>query len=100
MKKVEASLAIQVLPKTQADDEALRIIDKVITYISSYSLKTIVSPFETTIEGDLDILVDIVKECQKMCIREGARGVMNFIKISYNPEGILTIDEKLEKYRL
>lgn len=96
---VEASVAIQVLPKVGDTKEVVRIVDKVIEYIAASGLKYFVGPFETTIEGDYDTLMDIVKECQLICIKEGARGVSSYVKISLNPEGVLTIDEKTEKYR-
>ena len=96
---VEASVAIQVLPKVSETAEVIRIVDKVIDYIKSTGLYYVVGPFETTIEGDYDSLMDIVKECQRICINEGAKGVSSYVKISYNPTGVLTIDEKTEKHK-
>lgn len=96
---VEASVAIQVLPKTSDTKEVIRIVDTVIEYIASTGLKYFVAPFETTIEGDYDTLCDIVKECNKICIREGANGVSSYVKFSYNPNGVLTIGEKTDKYQ-
>ena len=96
---VEASVAIQVLPKVSETKETIRIVDKVIDYIKSTGLYYVVGPFETTIEGDFEALCDIVKECNKICIREGAPSVMSYVKISYNPKGVLTIDEKVEKHK-
>lgn len=96
---VEASVAIQVLPKVSETKETLRIVDKVIEYIKATGLYYVVGPFETTIEGDYDALMEIVKECSKICIREGAGSVMSYVKISYNPKGVLGIDEKVEKHR-
>ncbi len=96
---VEASVAIQVLPKVSETSETVRIVDKVIEYIAATGLYYVVGPFETTIEGDYDTLMDIVKECQKICIREGAPSVMSYVKISFSPKGVLTIDEKVEKHK-
>lgn len=99
MEKFEASIAIQVLPKVEGDSKLITVVDKVITYIKSFKLNTFVSPFETTIEGDLDTLMEIIKECQKICIREGAASVMSYIKIAYNPKmGVLSIDQKVGKH--
>lgn len=95
---VEASVAIQVLPKVNEPKEVIRIVDKVIEYIASTGFNYFVGPFETTIEGDYDSLMEIVKECQKICMREGAKGVSAYVKISYNPQGVLTIGEKTGKY--
>lgn len=94
-----ASVAIQVLPDVQGE-EIIRIVDEVISYIKSTGLNCYVGPFETTIEGDYDQLMDIVKECQKICIRAGAPSVMSYVKIAYNPqpEGVWTIEKKVSKH--
>jgi uncharacterized protein YqgV (UPF0045/DUF77 family) len=102
MKQPEASLAIQVLPKT-ADgangDEVIRIVDAVIAYIKSTGLTTFVGPFETTVEGGFDKLMEIAKECQLICVREGAEAVSAYIKMAYNPgEGVWSIDKKTAKH--
>ncbi len=95
-----ASVAIQVLPETQNDEELIRIVDQVIDYIKSTGLHYYVGPFETTIEGDdYDQLMDIMKECQHVAIRAGAPKVSAYIKVVYEPEGaILTIDKKVTKH--
>ena len=97
---MEASVAIQVLPRVGDDEkELVRIVDKVIEYIQGKGLKTFVGPFETTVEGDYDTLMAIVKECQLICVREGAKGVSTYVKIAYNPDaGVMTIDDKVAKY--
>ncbi len=95
---MNASVAIQVLPKV-GGDETLRIVDAVIAYIKSSGLHCVVGPFETTIEGDYDQLMEIVKQCSLICIREGAPSVMSYVKISYSPDGIWTIDEKTKKHQ-
>ena len=99
MKRPEASIAIQVLPFSTARDELLDIVDKVIDYIKSTGLKTVVCPFETVIEGDFEQLMEIAAECQRICIREGAADLLTYMKVAYNPNnGTLSIDEKIEKH--
>lgn len=95
---MNASVAIQVLPKADGD-ELLRIVDAVIASIKSSGLHYVVGPFETTIEGDYDQLMEIVKQCALICVREGAPSVMSYIKVSYNPGGVWTIDEKIRKHQ-
>lgn len=95
----EASVAIQVLPEVPDDDELIRVVDKVIDYIKGTGLSCYVGPFETTIEGDYDQLMDIVKECQKIAINEGCPSVASYVKIAYRPKtGVLTIDKKVSKH--
>ncbi|MEG1537230.1 MAG: thiamine-binding protein [Clostridiales bacterium] len=75
------------------------VVDEVIAYIKSFGLNTYVGPFETTIEGDYQQLMDIVKGCQLICIQAGAPAVIAYVKISYYPQGgTWTIDEKTTKH--
>ena len=98
MEQFNASLAIQVLPAVEGG-EVIRVVDEVIAYIKSTGLNTFVGPFETTIEGDFDQLMDIAKECQKICIRAGAPSVMSYMKVAYNPNvGVWSIDKKVTKH--
>ena len=92
---MNASVAIQTLPEVYDNEEIVRIVDEVIAYIKSTGLKYYVGPFETTIEGDYDKLM----ECQHVAIRAGAPGVMAYIKVSFKPDGdLLTIDRKVTKH--
>lgn len=98
---MSASIAIQVLPKVETDDEVCRIVDDVIAYIRSTGLNYQVAAFETTIEGEsYDELMDIAKECLKIAVRSGAPKVSAYIKAVYRPDGdILTIEQKTGKYQ-
>lgn len=95
---INSSIAIQVLPAVEGND-VIRVVDKVIEYLNSTGLKVFVGPFETTLEGDFEQLMEILKRCQLICIEEGAPSVMSYVKICYNPGGgIWTIDEKVTKH--
>ncbi|MCD8329805.1 MAG: thiamine-binding protein [Lachnospiraceae bacterium] len=97
---MKASVAIQVLPKTDSDQETVRIVDEVIAYIAASGLNYYVGPFETTIEGDdYEQLMEIVKNCQLIALKAGCGKVSAYVKIVCRAEGdILTIDEKVGKY--
>ena len=96
---MNASVAIQVLPKVNSDEEVIRIVDEVIAYIKSTGLNYFVGPCETSIEGDYDELMDIVKECLKIAVRAGAKSAYAYVKINYRPEGdVLTIEKKVTKH--
>ncbi|MGX7012953.1 thiamine-binding protein [Vagococcus silagei] len=97
---MESSIAIQVLPKVDGESEVIRVVDEVIAYIKSTGLSYQVGAFETTIEGEYDVLMDIVKECQKIAIRAGAESVSAYVKIAYKPEGdVLSIEQKTKKHQ-
>ncbi len=96
---MNASVAIQVLPKVESDEEVIRIVDAVIAYIKSTGLNYFVGPCETSIEGDYDELMEVIKECQKVAVKAGAKSVSAYVKINYCPEGdVLTIEKKVTKH--
>lgn len=97
---MQASIALQTLPKADNDDELIRIVDEVIAYLKSSGLNCYVGPYETVVEGDdYDQLMDLVKEAQHVAIRAGAPKVSAYIKVEYEPEGeILSIDKKVTKH--
>ncbi len=98
---MSASVAIQVLPKVDTDQEVCRIVDEVIAYIASTGVRYEVGPFETTLEGDsYDELMEIVRQCQYVAVQAGAPKVSAYVKIVFRPQGeILTIDQKIGKYQ-
>lgn len=97
---MKASVAIQVLPDVHNNDELIRIVDEVIAYIASTGLNYYVGPFETTIEGeDYNELMEIVKNCQLVALKNGCNKVSAYIKVVCKSEGeILSIDDKIGKY--
>lgn len=92
-----ANLSLQVLPAVPTE-RIYTVVDRVIEMIQASGLPFMVGPMETTVEGDLDVLLDLVKKAQEICITEGAQRVMSVVKIDYRPDGV-TIDEKISKYR-
>ena len=99
---MKASVAIQVLPGIDTDEETIRVVDEVIDYIKSTGLNYYVGPFETTIEGEsYEDLMDVVKNCQLVAAKAGAKQIMSYVKINYKPEGeILTIERKVTKHHI
>ncbi len=96
---MNASVAIQVLPKVDSDEEVIRVVDAVIDYIKSTGYSYYVGPCETSIEGEYDELMEIIKECQKVAVRAGAESVSAYVKINYRPEGeVLSIEKKVTKH--
>ncbi len=90
------NVSLQVIPKVP-EERVYPVVDKVIEYIASTGVKYIVGPMETTMEGELDTLLEIVKKAQIICSDEGASRVLSVVKIDYKPEGV-TMDEKIGKY--
>ncbi|AHC16078.1 thiamine-binding protein [Salinispira pacifica] len=89
-------LSLQVLPRV--DDERLYpVIDKVIAHIAASGFKYWVGPMETTIQGPLTSLLELVKEAQQICVKEGAERIVSYVKIDYKTRGV-AYEEKMAKY--
>ncbi len=99
MNKPTASLSLQIIPTTKNKEETLHIIDKVIGQIADSGLSYEVGPMETTIEGNLNELIELLKKAQQVAIEAGAESVFSNVKIIYNPKGVMTINEKVDKHR-
>ncbi len=94
-----SSISFQVLPKTKNDKETIMIVDEVIKMIKQSGVNYEVGPMETTMEGELETLLEIVKKAQFICIKAGAKSVFTNVKIAYNPKGVMTIEQKTRKHR-
>lgn len=88
--------AFQVLPA--GVDDLYRCVDAAIEVVQSSSLPYDVSSFETTIEGEYDQIMDVIKRAQAACLDYGAESVLCNIKIANTPTGT-TIAEHIGKYR-
>jgi len=93
----EANLSLQILPVVE-EDQIYGIVDRVISVIKDSQLKYVVGPMETTVEGDLDTLLGLVKKALEVCTEAGVVRTIAVVKIDYKPDGV-TIDEKIGKYR-
>lgn len=97
---MNASVAIQVLPMYPDKKKVVAIVDAVLAYIKTTGVNYDVGPFETSLEGDYDKLMEIVKEVPKITAQAGGDAQMVYVKINYFPENQgLTIADKITKYR-
>ncbi len=93
----DVNVSLQILPMVPEED-IYDVVDRVIELIDRSGVKYEVGPMETTMEGELDLLLDIVKEAQEVCVREGANRIVSMVKIDYKVDGV-TMDEKTRKYK-
>ena len=97
---MNCSCAIQYLPMDAgSDEEVCRIVDAVIAYIDSTGIDYYVGPFETALEGDYALWMDIIKNCQLVGAKAGCKHVATYVKIDYKSEGdVMTTEHKVGKY--
>jgi uncharacterized protein YqgV (UPF0045/DUF77 family) len=93
------AVSFQVLPGGLAEQAAVyAAVDAAIAVVASSGLPYLVSPMETTVEGEYDAVMALIKRAQDAALAAGATRTMTLIKVDYNPLGS-SIAEKLEKYR-
>ncbi len=91
------NLSLQIIPMVD-EKKVYPLVDKVIELIESSGIKYQVGPMETTMEGELEHLLEIVKQAQQVCTDSGADRILSVVKIDYSSRGV-TIDEKVGKYQ-
>ena len=89
------NVSVQVLP---LHPDPYPIVDRAIEVIQNSGVKYEVGPLETTLEGELDQLLEIAKAAHRACFVEGVEKVVTLIKIADAVTGT-SIDEKVSKYR-
>lgn len=87
---------IQVLPLT--GDDIYRIVDRAIAVIQASGLTHEVGPMGTTLEGDLDACLAVVKAAHRAGFVDGVQHVVTIVKIG-EALGGSSIAEKVGKYR-
>ncbi|MEW5957894.1 MAG: MTH1187 family thiamine-binding protein [Chloroflexota bacterium] len=89
------NVSVQVLP---LHPDPYPIVDRAIEAIQQSGVKYEVGPLETTLEGELDELLEVVKAAHRACFVAGAEKVVTLVKIADSVTGT-TIAEKVSKYR-
>lgn len=78
--KQEVYVAFQVIPRLRHGNN-FELVDQAIDIVKNANVPYQVSAMETTMRGDLDQLLEIVKKAQQKCIDSGALEVITNIKI-------------------
>ena len=81
-KKIETYVAFQVIPRVRTGNN-FEIVDRAIEVVKEAGVPYQVGAMETTMHGDLDQLLAIVKKAQQRCIECGAVEVITNIKIHH-----------------
>lgn len=93
------TISFQVLPGGLPDKAAAyAAVDAAIAVVAASGLPYAVGAMETTIEGEYDVIMPMIRQALDAVIAAGASRVFVNMKIDYDPRGS-TIDEKLVKYR-
>ncbi|MCD6426698.1 MAG: MTH1187 family thiamine-binding protein [Caldisericaceae bacterium] len=86
-----------VLPVVE-ESKVNEIVEKAIKVVMESGLKYEVEPNSTTVEGDLDKVMEVIKNAHIVARDEGSGRVITIIKIDDKKSGI-TMEEKVKKFR-
>lgn len=79
-------------------DDLTPYIDAAIKIVEKSGLKFEVDALGTTLEGELDQVLDVIKQAHQAVIDLGAGRVLTEIRIDHKATGV-TIDEEVGRYR-
>ncbi|MEA3313362.1 MAG: MTH1187 family thiamine-binding protein [Caldisericota bacterium] len=85
---------LPVIPEEQVNE----IVEKAIQVVIDSGLKYEVEANSTTVEGDLEQLLDVIKQAHITAREQGSGRVITVIKID-DKKGGITIKEKVKKFR-
>ena len=94
----QALLSIQILPRVNPGEEVIPYVDRAIEIIKDSGVPYLVGPLETTLEGDLDELIAIVKRMNDAMFEMGSPSVLSQMKLVVNKAGEASISRQLLKY--
>jgi len=92
-----ALVSIQILPQTPNGESVIPYVDKAISLIDQAGVSYRVGPLETTMEGELTQLLQLVAKLNEEMVKLGCSQVISQVKVLYNPEGI-SMGALIKKY--
>lgn len=93
------NVAVQILPIAVEKPELYKVVDECIQLINTSGLKYIVGAFETTIEGDYDKVMALIKQLQLHAHAAGIKHLITNLKIQTDVSGDVKIEDKTGKYK-
>lgn len=93
-----ALVSVQVIPSVPDGEHPYDYVDAAIKVIDDAGVKYEVHALETTMEGELGELLELVQKMSDELVAMGAVSVMSQIKVVYQPSGIAA-ETLTEKYR-
>ncbi|KGP90263.1 hypothetical protein N780_06090 [Pontibacillus chungwhensis BH030062] len=90
-------VSIQIIPKTPNGEPTIPMVDEAISIIEESGVKYEVHPLETTMEGELSELFQIIEKLNERMVELGCLNVISQVKVLYQPSGA-SMDALTEKY--
>jgi uncharacterized protein YqgV (UPF0045/DUF77 family) len=93
----QALLSVQIIPKTANGEDTIPYVDKAIAIIQQSGVPYRVGPLETTMEGEFEELLAILKRLHEAMLELGCPSVMSQVKLLVGGP-LASMERLLEKY--
>lgn len=77
----QALLSVQIMPKTKDGGDVIPYVDRAIEIIKESGVAYRVGPLETTMEGEFDELLAILKRINEAMFEMGSPSVLSQVKL-------------------
>ncbi len=91
-----ANLSLQVIPINQ--ENAYGVIDQALLLIKKSGIKHIVGPFSTSLEGELDVLMNLVDQIRKTCFEAGANELILNMQLHLHKNKDASFEDKIQRW--
>lgn len=90
---MKATAELQVIPIGEGVS-VREEVKKIVSIINNHDLITETHAAGTNIEGDMDVILDVVKEIHQMLHDQGVVRLMSYLKLETRTDKIPTLDGK------
>ena len=94
----EALVSIQIIPKTPNGEDSIPYVDEAIQVIEQAGVKYQVHPLETTMEGDLHQLLNVVEKMNERLHQIGCPSIISQVKIYSRADKQASMTDLTKKY--
>ena len=91
------NMGIQVIP-LETNGNKYDVIDHAISIIQQSGLKHTVTPFETVIEGEEEIVYDLLKEIRNACYSFGCEELLINVRFHSSKRKNVFMEDKTSKF--
>ena len=93
-----ALVSVQIIPTVPEGEHVYDFVDAAIEVIQDAGIKYEVNPLDTTMEGELTDILNVIEKMNEKLVQLGASKLISQIKILHVPAGIKA-ETLTEKYR-
>lgn len=88
---------VSIVPVGTGNASVSRYVREAIGILRASGLKHQTGPMGTSIEGDWDAVLDVIRQMHEACFRLGAGRLMTTIKIDDRRDKVQTMQDKLDR---